>query len=115
METRSLKALSALRLQGNQRGNYKETLSFPQKKSRETFLMGDKRRNTLEVVADAILEKAVIDISQGGIWQDTPEVEAFEDEINCLYRALLEGLCTIQAFTEIVNQWKSAGTQITNH
>jgi len=35
METRSLKALSALRLRGNKQGNQKETLSFPKVKFRE--------------------------------------------------------------------------------
>jgi len=39
------------------------------------------RRKTLEMVADAILTQAVIDIEHGGIWQSGPDTEALEDEI----------------------------------
>lgn len=73
------------------------------------------RRKTLGAVADAILEQTVIDINHGGIWQSTTNVKALEDEINRLYRLLMEGLSTIQAFREIVNQWKATGTQATKH
>lgn len=70
----------------------------------------DKRK-----IADSILKQAIIDIDQGGIWQNTPDVKALEDEINCLHRLLLEGLTTLAAFREIVEQWKTAGTKITKH
>jgi fido (protein-threonine AMPylation protein) len=73
------------------------------------------RRKSLEMIADAILEQTVIDINYGGIWQSTPNVKALEDEINRLYQLLMEGLSTIQAFREIVNQWKATGTQTTKH
>jgi hypothetical protein len=42
METKSLKALSVLRLQGYQQGNQKETLGFPQMKFKGT----NKKTNT---------------------------------------------------------------------
>jgi hypothetical protein len=73
------------------------------------------RCKSLEAVADAILEQAVIDIDRGGIWQSTPDVEVLENEINRLYRLLMEGLSTLAAFKEIVNQWQATGTQITKH
>jgi hypothetical protein len=65
--------------------------------------------------ADAILEQAVIDIDYGGFWQSTPDVIALENEINRLYRLLIEGLSTIEIFQGVVNQWKATGTQITKH
>jgi hypothetical protein len=74
--------------------------------------MIEGRRKSLEMVADAILEQAVIDINRGGVWQSTPDVRALEDEINRLDRLLMEGLSTIQAFKEIVDKWRHAGTQI---
>ena len=77
--------------------------------------IAEGRRKTLEMVADAILVQAVIDIDHGGIWQSTPDVKALEDEINRLYWLLMEGLSTIQIFIDIVNHWKATGTQITKH
>ena len=77
--------------------------------------MSEGRRKTLGMVADAILEQAVIDINHGGIWQSGQDVKALEDEINRLYRLLKEGLTTLAAFKGIVNQWQGAGTQITKH
>ena len=70
---------------------------------------------TVAMVADSILKQAVGDINQGGLWQATPDVKVLEDEINRLYQALLEGLCTIQVFKEKVDQWKAAGTQTMKH
>lgn len=66
-------------------------------------------------IADAILRQAVIDIDYGGVWQSTPDVKALEDEINRLHRLLLEGLTTLAAFRDIVEQWKAAGAQVTRH
>jgi hypothetical protein len=77
--------------------------------------IAEGRRNTLEMVTDAILEQAVIDIDYGGIWQSAPDVKSLEDEINRLYRLLMDGLSTLQAFKSIVNQWKATGTKITKH
>jgi hypothetical protein len=73
------------------------------------------RRKSLGMVADAILEQAVIDIDHGDIWQSGPDVAILEDEINRLYRLLMENLSSIQIFKDIVNQWKVTGTQITKH
>jgi hypothetical protein len=70
---------------------------------------------SLEVVADAILEQAVIDIDYGGIWQSGPDIEILENEINRLHRLLMDGLSTLAAFKEIVNQWQATGTQMTKH
>jgi hypothetical protein len=73
------------------------------------------RCKTLGVVADAILKQAVIDIDRGSIWQSGPDIEILEDEINRLYRLLVDGLSTLAAFKEIVRQWQATGTQITKH
>ncbi|MEN6373549.1 MAG: hypothetical protein ABFD75_02050 [Smithella sp.] len=69
----------------------------------------------LHIVADAILRQTVIDIDYGGVWKSTPDVKALEDEINRLYRLLMDGLTTLTAFRETVDQWKTAGTKITKH
>jgi len=77
--------------------------------------IAEGRRKTSEMVANAVLEQAIIDIDHGGIWQSSPNVKVLEDEINRLYRLLLEGLSTLAAFSEIVEHWKATGTKITKH
>jgi len=77
--------------------------------------LSDGRRKTLGMIADAILSQAVIDIDYGGIWQGTPDVQALENEINRLYRLLMEGLTTLEAFKDIVEQWKTTGSQAIRH
>lgn len=88
---------------------------LPDKKPETYHPMVEGRSKTLEAVADSILEQAVIDIDFGDVWQRTPEVKVLEDEINRLCRLLLEGLSTLAAFREIVEQWKATGTKITKH
>jgi hypothetical protein len=77
--------------------------------------MTDGRRETLEVVADAILSQAVRDIQAGGIWQSTPEIKVLEDEINRFHRLLMEGMTSLQTFRQAVERWKMTGTQILKH
>lgn len=77
--------------------------------------ISEGRRKTLGMVADAILEQAVIDIQHGGIWQSTPDVIAIEDEINRLHRLLMEGLTSLQTFRQTVEQWKATGSEIVKH
>jgi hypothetical protein len=79
------------------------------------YPMPEGRRKTLGMVADEILKQAVIDIDHGGIWQSTPDVKALEDGINRLHRLLMDGLTTLEAFREIVEQWQATGAQITKH
>ena len=69
----------------------------------------------LHKVADAILQQTIFDIQSGGIWQSTPDVEALENEINRLHRLLMDGLTTLEAFKDIVEQWKATGSQATRH
>lgn len=88
---------------------------LPDRKPEIKNPLPEDRRKTLEMVADAILKQAVIDIDYGGVWKSTPDVMALENEINRLYRLLMEGLTTLEAFKEIVEQWKATGTQITKH
>lgn len=42
-------------------------------------------RKTFGMVADVILEQAVIDIDYGYVWQSTPDIRALEDKISCLF------------------------------
>lgn len=93
----------------------KNSPKLPDRKPEAKHPITEGRRKTLGMVADAILEQAVIDINHGGIWQGGQDVKALEDEINRLYRLLTEGLTTLAAFKGIVNQWQGAGTQITKH
>ncbi len=95
METRTLKALSVLRLKGNQQGNHRETISFPQEKSRET----------LEIIADAILQDACRKIQASGYWMPTPAIRRLEDEINNLYFDVVSGKASLENFKALVNQW----------
>ena len=76
METRSLKTLSALRLRGNQRGNQKETLSFPQVNFKET----GKETNTMVIWQNPYL-------------QGTPE--ARQESLRLIIEAILYGFPSV--------------------
>jgi hypothetical protein len=89
--------------------------NLPDRKPEAKHPIAEGRRQTLEAVANSILEQAVIDIDCGGVWQSTPDVKVLEDEINRLYRLLMEGLSAIQTFRDVVNQWQATGTQIIKH
>jgi hypothetical protein len=73
------------------------------------------RKQTMGMVADAILQKTVADIQIGGTWQVTPDVRLLEDQIDVVCRSLEEGISSLQAFRETVERWRIAGTSATRH
>lgn len=77
--------------------------------------LSEGRRETLAAVADAILEQAVIDIQNGGIWHSIPDIEVLEDEINLFYKLLMEGITNLEKFRQVVEKWKMTGTQTIKH
>ena len=70
------------------------------------------RRETLRMVADAILEQAVQDIQAVGVWQLTPTSSVLEKEINRIHGLLLEGLATLEEFKNLVTDWKRSGVTL---
>jgi hypothetical protein len=103
METSSIKSLSLLRLQGNQHGNRKETLSFLGSENRETM-----RITSIEEILDSILKESmdkIIETHEGRQYHATDEIKASEDEIDRLYKAVLSGQGSLSDFQSACEKW----------
>jgi hypothetical protein len=103
METRSIKSLSLLRLQGNQHGNRNKTLSFLGSENRETM-----RITSIEKILDSILKESmdkIIETHEGRQYHATDEIRASEDDIDRLYRAVLSGQGSLSDFQSTCQKW----------
>lgn len=60
---------------------------------------------------DEILQQTVRDIQAGGSWKATPQVREIESASERIYREVIAGSKTIEAFRNICLQWKNAGAQ----
>jgi len=69
------------------------------------------RRESLRLIMEESLQKAMDDIQAGGRWKATPEVRALEDEIDQTYVKILAGQDNLQDFISLIAQWKVAGSQ----
>lgn len=117
METRSLKALSLLHLQGNLRGNCKETASFPGTKNKETCHgVRETERETggaQGARADSVILAAIAEAGASGKrWRQTPEVDAVEARLHASYCRLLAGLGDIDEYKSLVREWIATGSAL---
>ena len=69
------------------------------------------RRESLRLIMEESLQKAMDDIQAGGRWKATPEVRALEDEIDQTYVEILAGQDNLQDFISLIAQWKVAGSR----
>ena len=115
MDTRSLKALSVLRLQGNSQGNHKETQSFPPETSMGTSVAIeispaiDKRQQSLEASIDAIITETMDEIAKacnGKQFRSNDEIRKAEVEEAAIYKKVINVNAKLDEFKTAANKWK---------
>jgi hypothetical protein len=71
--------------------------------------MTEGRKKTLEMVTDAIMQKAIDDILDGPKWAVNQEVRQAEEEIDACHREVMRGRAKIIDFSKAVEKMKKAG------
>jgi len=88
----------------------------PEARAESLRIMGEatdvegSRPVSLADTLDKILQQTIDDIQVGGNWKTTGEVREIESQLDKIYREVLTGARTIEAFQSICWQWRNAGT-----